>query len=69
MGSIKDTLKATVVAAGAYILVKKILDAPEAEGQPRHKPERATSRDSDGHRPKTRHQTRRYSRSFTESTS
>ncbi|GKT83841.1 hypothetical protein Ct61P_01691 [Colletotrichum tofieldiae] len=29
MGSIKDNIKATVVVAGVYILVKKILGSPE----------------------------------------
>ncbi|KZL67859.1 hypothetical protein CT0861_00864 [Colletotrichum tofieldiae] len=70
MGSTKDNFKATVVVAGVYILVKKILDSPDNERRSQSDKNRATSENREvAHRRSPYRQTRRYSRSFTESTS
>ncbi|KAE9574203.1 hypothetical protein CGMCC3_g9853 [Colletotrichum fructicola] len=73
MGSVKDSIKATVVAAGAYILVKKILDSPDVEKHHRTDREGANAvaprqSDPNSRRQPQRH-TRRYSRSYSETTS
>ncbi|KZL88174.1 hypothetical protein CI238_11633 [Colletotrichum incanum] len=71
MGSTKDKIKATVVVAGVYILVKKILDSPENERRNQPDTNRATTSENHeaAHRRSPYRQSRRYSRSFTESTS
>ncbi|WQF89395.1 hypothetical protein CDEST_14409 [Colletotrichum destructivum] len=70
MGKTKDSLKATVVAAGVFILARKMLDSPDRNKRRQPDLEVPIARrahDTQERRPERR--TRRYSRSYTESTS